>query len=43
VRPWDPLAFAGVAASLSLVALGALVLPAWRAAANSPARAMRVE
>jgi putative ABC transport system permease protein len=43
VRPWDPLAFAGVAASLSLVALGALVLPAWRAAATSPARAMRVE
>ncbi len=43
VRPWDPLALAGVAALLALVALGALVAPAWRAASIDPARAMRVE
>ena len=43
VRPWDPLALAGVAALLALVALAALLAPAWRAASIDPARAMRVE
>ncbi len=43
VRPWDPLALAGVAAALSLVSLLALVTPAWRAANISPTRAMRIE
>jgi putative ABC transport system permease protein len=43
VRPWDPLALAGVAALLALVALAALLAPAWRAASIEPARAMRVE
>ena len=43
VRPWDPLALAGVAAALSLVSLLALATPAWRAASISPTRAMRIE
>jgi putative ABC transport system permease protein len=43
VRPFDPLALGGVAATLALVALAALAMPAWRAAAIEPARAMRVE
>jgi putative ABC transport system permease protein len=43
VRPFDPLALAGVAASLALVSLLALATPAWRAASIDPARAMRVE
>jgi putative ABC transport system permease protein len=43
VRPFDPLALAGVAAALALVALLALATPAWRAASIDPARAMRVE
>jgi putative ABC transport system permease protein len=41
VRPWDPLALAFVALSLSLVALVALAMPAWRAASIDPTRAMR--
>ena len=43
VRPFDPLALAGVAAALALVALVALATPAWRAASIEPARAMRVD
>jgi putative ABC transport system permease protein len=43
VRAWDPVAMAGVAASLALVALVSLAAPAWRAATIAPARAMRVE
>ncbi|MFI4942493.1 MAG: FtsX-like permease family protein, partial [Burkholderiales bacterium] len=43
VRPFDPLALAGVAAALALVSLLALATPAWRAASIDPARAMRVE
>lgn len=43
VRPWDPWALAGVALSLSLVALVALATPAWRAAHIDPTRAMRME
>jgi putative ABC transport system permease protein len=43
VRPWDPLALAGVATALSLVSLLALATPAWRAASISPTRAMRIE
>ena len=43
IRAWDPIALAGVAASLALVALVSLVAPAWRAATIAPARAMRVE
>jgi putative ABC transport system permease protein len=43
VRAWDPVAMAGVTASLALVALVSLAAPAWRAATIAPARAMRVE
>jgi putative ABC transport system permease protein len=43
VRAWDPVAMAGVAASLAFVALVSLAVPAWRAATIAPARAMRVE
>ena len=43
VRPFDPLALAGVATALGLVSLLALATPAWRAASIDPARAMRVE
>jgi putative ABC transport system permease protein len=43
VRPFDPLALAGVAAALALVSLLALAAPAWRAASIDPARAMRVD
>jgi putative ABC transport system permease protein len=43
VKPWDPVALAGVAVSVVAVALAALAGPAWRAASVDPARALRSE
>ncbi len=43
LRPWDPLTFAGSAALLILVALGASWIPARRAAGVNPMKALRHE
>lgn len=43
IHPGDPIAFGAVAATLALVALAAMLRPAWRAAAADPMRALRDE
>jgi predicted permease len=43
IKAWDPTTFAGSAAMLMVVALGASWIPAWRAARVDPMRALRHE
>ncbi len=43
VTPWDVVAFAAAPAVLLAVALGACLLPAWRAASVPPTEALRAE
>jgi len=43
VRPNDPIVFAGIAATITVVALGSSWLPAWRAARVDPIVALRDE
>ena len=43
IHPADPIAFVAVAAALALVAIAAMLRPAWRAAAADPMRALRDE
>jgi predicted permease len=43
IHPRDPIAFVGVAVALALVAIAAMLRPAWRAAAADPVRALRDE
>ena len=42
-RPLDPIVFAGVAATLLLVATVACAIPAWGASRVDPMRALRTE
>jgi len=41
VSPRDPVAFASAFATITLTALAACVLPAWRATRTDPARVLR--
>jgi ABC-type antimicrobial peptide transport system permease subunit len=41
VSPYDPLVFASALAVMTLAALSACLLPAWRAARTDPARILR--
>jgi len=41
VSPHDPLAFGSALAVLTVTALAACLLPAWRAARTDPARVLR--
>jgi putative ABC transport system permease protein len=43
VTPADPLTYAAVAVTLTVVAVAASLIPAWRAARVSPMRALRME
>lgn len=43
IRPTDPATFALVAATLTLAALAAAVIPAWRATRVSPTGVLRAE
>jgi hypothetical protein len=43
IQPKDPVTFLGVASVLGLVGCGAMLRPAWRAAAADPMRALRDE
>ena len=43
VSPRDPLAFGSALAVMTLTALAACLLPAWRAARTDPMRALRDE
>lgn len=43
IHPTDPIAFIAVAAALGIVAIAAMLRPAWRAAAADPMRALRDE
>jgi putative ABC transport system permease protein len=43
VRPRDPLAFAGAAALMGIVAIAASGIPAWRASRVEPIAALRAE
>jgi putative ABC transport system permease protein len=43
VRPGDPATYAGVAAALTVVAITASLIPAWRATRVDPVRALKAE
>lgn len=43
IAPWDPLTLAGVVAVVVVIATAACLVPGWRAAAEDPASALRVE
>ena len=43
VQPFDPLTFAGVTLTLTLVGVGASLVPAWRAVRVDPVSAIRAD